>query len=119
MSKKSLTPTAIGILGVIVVITLIGVFAVTLLRPDASAVLINLLVSAGGFITIAAGFFLAQSKTNDTVEEVKKSVEVVQKQTNGNTTRLQEQNEYLTDIVASNTIDPETLTRREYREQAS
>lgn len=109
------TPSQLGVLGAIIGITVVGSFILALVRPDASAVLIQMLVAAGAFITITAGVIANQNQTKEEIREVKDVVEKVRKQTNGNTTRLQEQNEYLTGVVAANDIDPETLTRSEYR----
>ena len=95
---NKITPTAIGIIGVIVALTLVGVFAVALLRPDASAVLINMLLSAGGFITIAAGLIISNNKTSEQIEEVKENVAEVKAQTNGNLNRRDEEIRRLTDM---------------------
>jgi hypothetical protein len=61
---------------------------ILLVRPDASATFVNLLVIVLGLVTSAAGTFYALGKQGEKIDEIKT-------QTNGTLSKLRERNEEL------------------------
>lgn len=79
---------------------LIGAMVLLIHRPDATATFTAFVVQTLGLVAVAAGTFYGFGKTNEKLEKV-------EKQTNGNLSRLQDENERLTNILISAGISPE------------
>lgn len=74
---------------VLAALGLIGAIYLLVERPDATATFTSLLVQVLGLVAVAAGTFYGFGKTNEKLEEV-------QKQTNGNLHRRDQEIERLT-----------------------
>lgn len=128
---KDFTREAVLFAGATVMLTIAGLIAVSIFRPDASATFIDMLTSASVALPLIVGVFFVGKKTLDKISEVNDKVSEVQgqvvevqeksaaihKQVNGNLSRRDDEIERLTDVLAVNHIDPSTMTRREYRDQ--
>jgi uncharacterized membrane protein YqjE len=87
------------VFALLAVVGLGGSVVLLIVRPDATATFTSLLVTVLGLVISAAGTIYALGKQNETIQ-------TIQKQTNGNLSAKEKENERLTNILISAGIDP-------------
>jgi hypothetical protein len=80
-------------------IGIVGTLTLTILRPDATATFTSFLLTILSIVSVAAGTFYGFGKQGEKLEQI-------QKQTNGNLSRRDEQIAALQKKLSDNGIDP-------------
>lgn len=83
---------------VLIALAVLGGVVILLINPEAMATFTNLIVTVLGLATLGASTFYGFGKQGE-------KIDTIQKQTNGNLTRLQDENERLTQILIDKGID--------------
>lgn len=86
--------------GALAALGLTGTLILQIVRPEASAIFTSFVIQTLGLASVAAATFYGLGKAND-------KLDTVQQQTNGNLSRLQAENERLTNIIISAGLDTE------------
>lgn len=94
---------------VLVALAVLGGVVVLIVNPEAVATFTSLIVTVLGLATVGATTFYGFGKQSEQIDAQNTKIDTVVSQTNGNLSRVQTENERLTDILIAAGIDPKPV----------